>query len=922
MYNSNNNNESGQLLPSYIDLKKHKEINEFWTEFGLYNRLLEKNKNGPNFVLHDGPPFTNGKLHLGHTLNLLLKAIINRFHAISGFRVHFFLGWDGHGLPIESQILKSTSLKKEEIRSACHRFSLEQRAIQEESIKKLGILTNYPDYYLTTQKEYEAEELRLFAKIVDKGLVFRDYLPLNWSCGNQTVLAENEIEYWEARDVSLFFKLKLLPNAFLPLNTFLLVWTTQPWTIPHNMLVAVRFDSLFLLLKWREEFILVAKARFSSLFDPSLRKECEIISELPGKDLENLKYEPLYGSWEGYIVDGQELVKENEGTGVVHLAPACGPEDFKLAQKEGLQVFSPVDPDGSFNEKSFAKEFIGKKYTEVNELVIEDLSRRKLVFKKGIITHSCAHDWRDKSRLIFRLTEQWFIRVAEVKERVLKAVEEVQWVPSWGKKKITAIIQDRGNWCISRQKLWGLPLPVFYKASGEPILNSKLIERVAYFVEIMGSEAWFDGRITKLLKAEYPELLDSKSVAGLETLDVWIDSGSSFFASLRHREKIFPADLYLEGADQFRGWFLSSLILSVIVNDKAPYKIALTHGFVVDEKGKKMSKSLGNVIDPELLLERFGPDVLSLWVADSDFSKEIKISEKRLENVQENYKKIYRVLRYLANNVLGFRPELLASWGKIDLQIIDFHVLQELDGLMKRSRENYKKFKFNLITAELFSFCTVLSKFYLEITKDVLKFERRSNPRFSQVMVTFWFLLKGLLTVITPILPFLAESVFQQIASIIAKEEAKSVFLIEHFWNLPISFALLKEDLRVVSLFMSFRESVLLAIEKARQERVIAHQEQAIVDVYLLSNNPLYLRFINLELSTLLSVSEVSLRSPPKSDYSAIKFSHYVDHNYEVFVFSDPARKRCSKCKRYRELTLNSQQLELCARCLKVAKET
>jgi len=525
-------------LKNFHPMETEKKIRELWEEKQVYQQLLEKNKNNSAFILHDGPVYANGKIHLGHVLNHIIKDIIVRFHASQGNYTPFLLGWDTHGLPIEHKVLQTTQSKEQNLRLACRQFALEQSKIQREQLKKLGLFTDYEKFYLTLDKEYEAEQIRIFGDLVRKDLIYQGFRPIHWSCGHETALAEDEIEYLPKKDISLYFKIKLVENpVFLgQRNINLLVWTTQPWTIPANRLVAIKKSVSYALVNYDNEYLIILENQIS-LLEKWSGEKVKVKEVFLGEKLLGLTYFiPYQSDIKGYIVDGSDFIEESEGTGLVHLAPAFGAEDFMVANREKLEIDCPMETSGFFNEKIKTPEFIGKHYSEVNDYVINDLEQKTQIVKKVIINHSYPHDWRDKSPLVYRLTKQWFIKIEKIKKEVLKNIEKVQWFPVWTQDKMKSIIEVRNDWCLSRQRKWGVPLPILYQRSPQddkPILNPLIIDYIAELVAKNGSDCWFDGSILPLLREKFPELINKETILGQDTMDVWFDSGVSHWCVLR-----------------------------------------------------------------------------------------------------------------------------------------------------------------------------------------------------------------------------------------------------------------------------------------------------------------------------------------------------------------------------------------------------
>jgi len=520
-------------LKNFHPAEGEKKIRELWEERQIYQKVLEKNKDNSSFILHSGPAYANGKIHLGHVLNNTIKDIIVRFQALQGHYTPFLLGWDTHGLPIEHQVLQIYQGKEINLRSTCQQFALEQVQLQREQLKKLGLFTDYSQYYLTLDKKYEAEQLRVFGEFVKKGLVYRGFKPVYWSCGHETALAENEIEYLDKKDTSLYFKIKLADNFSGKENVSLLVWTTQPWTIPANRLIAVKKTASYALVKWNREYLIILEKMINLLKKWDEKKIAKVEKLFKGSELLGLTYfHPYREDVKGYITSGDDFIQEDEGTGIVHLAPAFGAEDFVVAQREKLIIECPMKTNGSFNEKIVVPELVGKHYSEVNEYVIIDLKKRNLTEKEEIISHSYPHDWRDKSPLVYRLTKQWFIAVQKIKKELLEGVEKVEWHPAWTKEKMISVMTARSDWCLSRQRKWGVPIPVLYQ-DDNPILEPKIIDYIAELVSEKGSECYFDGDVLTLLKQKFPQLMSEKVVLGQDTMDVWFDSGVSHWCVLR-----------------------------------------------------------------------------------------------------------------------------------------------------------------------------------------------------------------------------------------------------------------------------------------------------------------------------------------------------------------------------------------------------
>lgn len=884
-------------FPLKVDFGVYEKINQYWKKQEVHSKLKESVEFKTKiFEILDGPIYANGPVHLGHLLNHILKDIVVRVKTNTGYYSIFRMGWDTHGLPIEHKVLQLLSKEASfiDIRETCKNFALEQVSLQKRTLQKIGVLTDFNDNYLTLNKEYEYWQLKLFEELVKKKLIYQDFLPLHWSCSHQTVLAENEIEYFERETISIIFRLPLgcecsfsSKNDLVGVN--LLVWTTQPWTISENRLVGLCAGSFLFLVCLEEtmEVVLISEKTFPFL--ENLMKErnsvLRIIRTIAVETVEGIHYKKIFGSGCGQVaVVKSDYVKAEEGTGIVHLAPVFGPEDYKIfrelnwKEKDG-DLVCPLNPDGFFNEFSSFRGFVGKSYKEVNDYILKDLEERGLLLTKKKHKHSYPHDWRDKQPLIFRLTKQLFIDVNKIKPQILESIRKVKWIPSWTEEKMVATITERENWCFSRQRSWGVPIPVLYDKDENLIMNEDVVGFVAELVKKDGSDGWYNGEFLNLIRQNFPDLSEDVKL-GTDTMDVWFDSGSAFFSNFNifgvKKDHFIPYSLFLEGDDQFRGWFGSSLILSVALFGYAPYKEVLSHGFVVDSKGKKMSKSLGNVIDPENFLAEFGPDVVRLWVAEADFTKEIRVSDKKLGNVQNNYQKLRNTLRFLLKGYRKMKERLAKTFeensklsdfvveNEQQLIVLNRYVLIEISILAQYCRENYERYRFSEVCSAVLYFCTnVLSSFYFEITKKFLYF-LPSFSAYSKMVFVWEEVLKTLISLIYPITPFLAEETFQYLFSFPVFSSRNSLVF---EWNDSLNsysffdkYSLsgidggvaeiktvlgfrneMELDIWIKGFFDEFffpilRKEVFLVIEKARESKVITCHRQAVVSLFINSS--------------------------------------------------------------------------------------
>ena len=617
-------------------------MQEKWNEMDLYQKRLAKNKGNKDFVLPDGPPYANGNIHIGHALNKTLKDFIVRYKSMKGFYTRYVPGWDTHGLPIESALTKTKKVKRKELdlvtfRKLCEEYALEQVDKQRDQFKRLGILGEWDNPYVTLDKKYEASQIRVFADMVEKGLIFKGLKPVFWSPSSETALAEAEIEYHDKKSPSIYVSM----DAVEKLNVFdtdfkFLIWTTTPWTIPANLAIAVGDNLLYSFVQVGTEKYLVATELINELKSVLKWESVEVIKEVKGYELEGMTYKhPLYDRVSPVVL-GHHVTIEG-GTGLVHTAPGHGEDDFMIGQKYGLETLCPVDPKGYMTSE--AGKYEGQFIEDCNKAVVQDLEDMGYLLDLVWITHSYPHDWRTKKPVIFRATPQWFASIESLKEDMISEIHKVKWYPSWGETRMENMVKDREAWCISRQRAWGVPIPVFYCEDGTEILDKDVINHVASVFASEGSNAWYLREAKDLLPEGYTNVHSPNGEFTKETdiLDVWFDSGTSHHGGMLDFGMPYPCDLYLEGSDQYRGWFNSSLSTGVAAKGIAPYKGVLTHGFVLDGEGRKMSKSTGNVVDPLKLMKQMGADILRLWVSSVDYQSDVRISDDMIHLLVSSY---------------------------------------------------------------------------------------------------------------------------------------------------------------------------------------------------------------------------------------------------------------------------------------------
>ncbi|MDR2828608.1 MAG: isoleucine--tRNA ligase, partial [Acholeplasmatales bacterium] len=620
---------------------KELEIKKYWDSINLYKKVLLKNKNNTPFVLHDGPPYANGSIHIGHAFQKTLKDFVLRYKTLNGYYVRYIPGWDTHGLPIEHEVSKKynrKTLSKPEFRSLCHDFALSQVDKQRENFKRLGILGEWDKPYLTLDKDFECSQIKTFGQMVEKKLIYRGQKPIYWSPSSESALAEAEIEYQDIDTKSIYVAFKItdtLGNELLE-DANILIWTTTPWTLVSNVAISVNPKFKYAVISYNSKKYVVLESLLDTLVKKNIFSEYTKEGVIEGVKLEYVTYKhPLFDKT-GYIILGEHVL-DTDGTGAVHTAPGHGEDDYIVGLKYKLPIFSPVNQSGIFTEEAF--QYASLYYEKANDIIINDLKELGALMGTEVIRHSYPHDWRTKKPIIFRATPQWFCSIELLKEDLLKNNNSVNWIPSWGLVRMENMIKGRKDWCISRQRVWGVPLPIFYASNGVPILDKKVINHVASLFKKYGSDIWFTKEASELLPEGYKNINSPDGVFTKETdiMDVWFDSGTSYNV-LKTRHLNFPADLYLEGSDQYRGWFNSSLITSTAVNNISPYKSVVTHGFVLDGKGYKMSKSAGNVIDPSQVINTYGADVLRLWASTTDYQSDVRISEDGLKQVSEIYR--------------------------------------------------------------------------------------------------------------------------------------------------------------------------------------------------------------------------------------------------------------------------------------------
>ena len=747
---------------------------ERWEELDLYNAMLEKNKDLPPFILHDGPPFSNGYIHMGHALNKTLKDFIVRSHAMMGFYTPYVPGWDNHGLPIERAIENSKKkLNKDmsvpEFRKACEEFAEDFIQKQMGGFKRLGVVGDWENPYRTMDKHFEAQEVKVFGRMFDKGYIYKGLKPVTWCPFCATAVAEADIEYKDDPCTSVYVKFPMADDlgkleGFDLSKVKFVIWTTTIWTLPGNMAICLHPRDNYVLVRpdYSDEIFIVAEALCEKVMGIGGYTSYEILATYPGAFFENMQAKHPFLDKTSRLVYA-EYVTMDSGTGCVHTAPGFGADDYQTCMRYGMELVVPVDDYGRHTD--YAGKYAGMKTEESNPVILADMKESGALFASEEIVHSYPHHDRCKKPVIFRATPQWFCSVESFKDQAVKAIADVKWFPAWGGDRMESMIRERADWCISRQRRWGLPIPVFYcKDCGKPVSTPASIEKISGLFDEFGSNVWFEKEAMELVPDGFtcPHCGGKHFTKETDTLDCWFDSGSTHYASLMHRTpELWPADVYLEGADQYRGWFQSSLLTSVGALDHgAPFRQVLTHGWVVDGQGRAMHKSLGNGVDPADLIKDFGADIVRLWAASSDYHVDVRCSKEIFKQIAQNYLKFRNTARYCLGNLNGFDPNNLVPAE--EMEELDKWALTKLGNLIKQIRKWYDSYEFHNITHAINDFCVVeLSSFYLDILKDRLYCEEANGNRRRSAQTALFLILDAMAKLFAPILAFTCDEIWQ-----------------------------------------------------------------------------------------------------------------------------------------------------------------
>ncbi len=898
---------------------REKEWQKDWEEADLYGQRQKLNEGKPSFVLHDGPPYANGNIHIGHALNKISKDIIVRYKSMSGFRAPYVPGWDTHGLPIE-QVLANKGIKRKEMtmaeyREKCREYAMSQVDKQRNDFKRLGVAGDWENPYVTLDPTYEAAEIRVFGKMAEKGYIYKGLKPIYWSPSSESSLAEAEIEYKDVKSPSIFVAFKVVDGkGLLDTDTSLIIWTTTPWTLPANLGISVNPTYTYVQIEADGKKYVVAKDLLETVKNEIGWQDVTILQEFPGTKMEYMTAQHPFYDRTSLVMCGDHVTLD-AGTGLVHTAPGHGEDDYIVGKKYGLDVLSPIDNRGVFTAE--APGFEGMFYDKANPEVTKLLEEKGALLKLDFFTHSYPHDWRTKKPVIYRATPQWFASIDKFRADILAEIEKVDWIIPWGKTRLYNMIRDRGDWVISRQRAWGVPLPIFYAENGEAIITPETIEHVAELFAAHGSNIWFEKEAKELLPAGFthPGSPNGEFTKENDIMDVWFDSGSSHEAVLRQRPELsFPADMYLEGSDQYRGWFNSSITTSVAINGVAPYKAVLSQGFTLDGEGRKMSKSLGNTIAPEKVINQMGADILRLWVASVDYEADVRVSMDILNQVSEVYRKIRNTMRFLLANTNDFNPKTDAV-PYSELRSVDKYMTVRLNQVIKTILEDgYEKYNFLHIYRTVMNFLTVdLSSFYLDFAKDVVYIEAENDHARRSMQTVFYQAAVALTKLLTPILPHTAEEIWSYL-----QEDDDYVQLAE----MPSyeEFANQDELMDMWSAFLDFRDNVLKALEEARNEKLIGKPLEAKVTIYPNEQVADLLTAIDSDLAQLLIVA---------SDYFTVeKVGTAVPSNAmkfdDVAILVEKADGYvCDRCRQVRkEIGSNPKLPSLCHHCTEIVQES
>ena len=888
---------------------------ERWQEMDLYHELLKKNEGKPRYALHDGPPFSNGALHMGHALNKSIKDFMVRSAAMRGYYTPYIPGWDNHGMPIESAIIKKNKLNRKkmsvpEFRSACHEFAQHYVDVQREGFKRMGVIGDWEHPYLTMDPGFEAEEVKVFGAMYKKGVIYKGLKPVYWCPHDETALAEAEIEYQDDPVTTVYVKFPMHDDqgklgAYDKDKLFFVIWTTTIWTLPGNLAIALHpRDSYALVKADGGEVYIMAEALVEKVMKVGGVENYEIVETHPGSFFENMLADHPFLPKTSRLVNA-EYVTMDSGTGCVHTAPGFGADDYQTCKRYGMEMVVPVDDRGRHTD--YAGKYAGMSTDESNPVILADMKESGALFASEDIVHSYPHCWRCKHPIIFRATPQWFCSVDAFKDDAVAATENVRWIPGWGKDRMISMIQERADWCISRQRRWGLPIPVFYcEDCGKPVCDDATIEAVSKLFAAEGSNAWYEKEAADILPAGYkcPHCGGVHFTKEEDTLDGWFDSGSTHFASMKKDQGFWPATVYMEGLDQYRGWFQSSLLTAVgAMGQGAPFQECVTHGWTVDGEGKAMHKSLGNGVDPADIFKKFGADMIRLWAGSADYHADVRCSDNIFKQLSQSYLKFRNTARYCLGNLDGFNANDLVK--PQEMLELDRWAVTRLNALIQRCEAAYQNYEFHVVSHAVNDFCVVeLSSFYLDIIKDRLYCEETNGLPRRSAQTALWLILDTMTKIFAPILAFTCDEIWQAMPHRDG-DDPRNVLLNE--MNKPFAeYALGEDAMAAWDKLVKVRDTVNGALETARNEKKIGKSLEAKVDLTVpqeLANQ----KFMDAdELADLLIVSQVR-----------------VSTGTEIKVNVEPAQgAKCERCwKILPSVGKDGEHPALCARCAGVVRK-
>ena len=893
----------------------------------LYHALMKKNEGKPLFVLHDGPPYANGNLHMGHALNKVLKDFIVRYKNMAGFYAPYVPGWDTHGLPIERQAIQAYGMDRDkvsvsEFRQKCEEFARKHVNTQREQFKRLGVIGDWEHPYLTLTHDFEAKQIEIFGEMAKKGYIYKGLKPVYWCPHDETALAEAEIEYQDEPCSSIYVKFAVTDDKGViekaigtKENVYFVIWTTTTWTLPGNLAISVNpFFEYDLVKVPNGEIYVLAKELVNSVMQAAGIESWEVLATLLGSDLEMMKTQHPIMDRESVIITGEHVTLD-AGTGCVHTAPGFGADDFIVCQKYNIPIIVPVDGKGYATED--AGKYAGMYYEKTTPIILDDLRACNALLAIEDIVHSYPHCWRCKNPIIFRATEQWFCSVDALKDDAVKACHEITWLPGWGEERMTSMIMERSDWCISRQRIWGVPIPIFFcKKCGKPLVNEQTIKLVSDLFREKGSNAWFEMDASEILPSDiHCECGCGEFDKETDTMDVWFDSGSSWAAVIEQREgQPIPVDVYLEGNDQYRGWFQSSMLTAIATKGIAPYKTVITHGMIVDEERQKMSKSLGNGISPQEILDQYGADILRLWVSSADYRQDMRISKEMFKHLAQNYLKIRNTARYILGNLEGFDPKTdMVAYN--DLCELDRWALMKLNDLVAKVIKGYDDYEFHVVLHAIHNFCVVdMSNFYLDVIKDRLYCEEKNGVLRRSAQTAMYEILDALVRMIAPILCFTADEIWQAMPHRDGDDAANIVLNTMPKVNPAWAFA--EETSSKWDKLIALRDDVNKALEEARKNKVIGKPLEAWVTVYADDETAALLETVPAdELAALCIVSKLRVIRGNGEGMQG--------ENLPVQIAIERASgDKCERCWMYVDsIGQDSKHPTLCARCAAVVGE-